>query len=722
MNQLTVKLKEYLADERIVIVNDALDFATKAHTGQTRLSGGPYIDHPISAATYLADLHLDEKTIAAALLHDVVEDCDIPLSDIKKEFGEEVAKLVDGVTKLKLIKTKLSGNSESDTERSDNLRKMLVAMAEDIRVVLIKLADRLHNMQTLEPLPPNRQIEIAQETLDIYAPLAHRLGMGEMEWQLEDLSFRYLEPLQYRRMSRLLSAKRKEREQYIEKISEILSEELNKAGYDFEVTGRPKHLYSIYKKAQSYASIGKEIGEIQDLFALRVIVNTVSDCYAALGIVHGLWRPLPGQFDDYIASPKGNMYQSLHTTVRTPDGVPVEVQLRTYEMHQNSEYGVASHSSYKEGLDARGNRFEERMSWLRQLLEWQREVSGSEEYIESIANDLFDDQVFVYTPKNEIRELPSGATSIDFAYRIHTELGHRCIGAKINGRLVALDTRLSNGDTVEILTSKVARGPSLDWLNPHLGYVKTTNARQSIRAWFRHQERDVNVDSGKDLLKKELKRLNSNISDFEIAKWFRYESENDFYAALGSGMVSISQIAGRITAIKSEQGSPAAISIEELGPVIATGVTVLGVGDLLTRTAECCLPLPGESISGFVTRTRGVTVHRQDCINLRNVSEPERIVPVEWGQSRNVFPVRIAIESQDRVGLLHDITGATSTEHVNIAGSSTESIDGDTVIVHLTAQVSSLEQLSRLFSKIESVSGVKSVNRNFTKRAPAKNN
>lgn len=715
VNELRIKLQEYLADERIALVDNALDFATNAHRGQMRLSGGPYIDHPISAATYLAELYLDEKTIAAALLHDVVEDCDVPLSDIKKEFGEEVAKLVDGVTKLKLLKTQLSGNSESNTERSDNLRKMLVAMAEDIRVVLIKLADRLHNMQTLDPLPPKRQTEIAQETLEIYAPLAHRLGMGEIEWQLEDLSFRYLDPLQYRRMSRWLSSKRKEREEYIEQISAILSEELRKAGYNFEVTGRPKHLYSIYKKAQSYASIGKEIGEIQDLFALRVIVNTVSDCYAALGIVHGLWRPLPGQFDDYIASPKGNMYQSLHTTVRTSDGFPVEVQLRTYEMHQNSEYGVASHSSYKEGLDTKGNRFEERMSWLRQLLDWQREVSGSEEYIESIASDLFDDQVFVYTPKNEIRELPRGATSIDFAYRIHTELGHRCIGSKINGRLVSLDTRLSNGDTVEILTSKVARGPSLDWLNPHLGYVKTTNARQSIRSWFRHQERDVNIDRGKDLLKKELKKLNSSIPDIEIAQWFRYESESDFYAALGSGVVSISQIAGRITAIKSELGTPA-ISIDELGPVVVTGVTVLGVGDLLTRTAECCLPLPGDSISGFVTRTRGVTVHRQDCINLRNVSEPERIVSVEWGQSKNVFPVRIAIESLDRVGLLHDITGATSTEHVNIAGSSTESLDQNTVVVHITAQVSSLEQLSRLFSKIESVRGVKSVSRTYAKR------
>ncbi len=720
MDQLKIKLQEYLSDDRLVLVDDALKFATKAHEGQMRLSGGPYINHPIAAAIHLADLYLDEKTIAATLLHDVVEDCEVPLETIQDRFGDEVAKLVDGVTKLKLLKAPQQDddeNSKSSNDRSENLRKMLVAMAEDIRVVLIKLADRLHNMQTLDALRPERQIEIAQETLDIYAPLAHRLGMGEMEWQLEDLAFRYLEPLQYKRMSRILSSKRKEREDYIQKIASLLEQALSTAGYHFEVTGRPKHLYSIYKKAQAYASIGKEISDIHDLFALRVIVNTISECYAALGIVHGLWRPLPGQFDDYIANPKGNMYQSLHTTVRTADGSPVEIQLRTYEMHQNSEYGVASHPSYKEGVQIKGNQFEERMAWLRQLLEWQREVSSSDEYVESIANDLFADQVFVYTPKNEIRELPKGATSIDFAYRIHTELGHRCIGAKINGRLVALDTQLSNGDTVEILTSKIARGPSLDWLNPHLGYVKTANARQSIRSWFRHQERDTNIDRGKDLLRKELRRLNSDIEDIEIAKWFRYSSENNFYAALGSGVVSVAQIAGRLTAIKATLGSQLDVSLNELGPVTATGVTVLGVGDLLTRTAECCSPLPGDQIVGFVTRTRGVTIHRQDCTNIYNVSEPERIVPVEWGQSRDVFPVRIAIESIDRMGLLHDITGATSTEHVNIAGSSTESLNEGTVIVHLTAQVTGLEQLSRLLSKIESVRGVKSVNRSL-RRTP----
>ena len=414
------------------MIERALDFAAAAHEGQKRKSGEDYIEHPISVAEYLADLSLDAPTVAAALLHDVLEDCDVCLDDLRKEFGEDVAKLADGVTKLTRMDTITGGAmpliAKSDSE-AESLRKMLVAMANDIRVVLIKLADRLHNMQTLRALPPDRRVAIAQETLDIYAPLAHRLGMGEIKWQLEDLAFRYIQPNQYRSISTLLSTKRTEREAYIKQVTGMLRDELANAGFDAEVTGRPKHIYSIYRKTQSYAAQGKQMSDIYDLFAVRVLVPTVQDCYGVLGLVHSLWRPVPGQFDDYIASPKENMYQSLHTTVRSIDGLPVEVQVRTYEMHRISEYGVASHWSYKEG-GARSSQFEERMTWLRQLLEWQRDVSVTDEFLENVTGDLFRDQVFVYTPKNEIRELPAGATPIDFAYRIHTEIGHKCIGAK----------------------------------------------------------------------------------------------------------------------------------------------------------------------------------------------------------------------------------------------------------------------------------------------------
>ena len=715
MEALLEQVRGYLPPDRAELVEKALAFAVEAHHGQTRRSGDPYIDHPVEAARYLANLKLDAQTVAAALLHDVVEDCDVSLAQVRRRFGADVAKLVDGVTKLDRIDT-IAAEAEPPVVRSDSqaesLRKMLVAMAEDIRVVLIKLADRLHNMHTLGALSPARRKAIAQETLDIYAPLAHRLGMGEVKWQLEDLAFRHLHPDDYKRVSRLIAAKRIEREAYVDRITEALRRELARAGFAAEVYGRPKHLYSIFRKAHAYEQQGKQISEIYDLFALRVLVPTIPECYGALGAVHSLWRPLPGQFDDYIANPKENMYQSLHTCVRAIDGLPVEVQLRTYQMHQVAEYGVASHWSYKEG-GATDSRFEERMSWLRQLLDWQRDDTGTADFIENVTTDLFQDQVFVYTPKNEIRELPAGSTPIDFAYSIHTEIGHRCIGAKVNGRLVALRTQLRNGDTVEVLTSKVARGPTLDWLNPHLGYVKTANARQAIRAWFRRQERGANIERGRDLLKREYRRLNADEDDAEIARWFRYNSPDDLYAAIGSGVVTTAQVAGRLSARQAERDRKRETADPggSLSPTTITGVSVLGVGDLLTRMGVCCHPLPGDEITGFVTRTRGVTIHKNDCVNIRNVSEPARLVPVAWGQPKNVFPVHIRVEAFDRVGLLHDITGATSAERVNLAGTRTDVFDDGSATVHLTAQVANLEQLSRLFDRIEGVRGVRSVSR-----------
>ena len=727
VHSLLEKVRGYLPADRAEMIGRALEFATDAHEGQKRRSGEDYIEHPISVAEYLAELNLDAPTIAAALLHDVIEDCDVCLDDLRKEFGDDVAKLADGVTKLARMDT-ITGDAQPLVAKTDSeaesLRKMLVAMATDIRVVLIKLADRLHNMRTLGALSPARRVAIAQETLDIYAPLAHRLGMGEIKWQLEDLSFRYIQPNQYRNISTLLSTKRAEREEYVRQVTDVLRDELAKAGFDAEVTGRPKHIYSINRKAQSYAAQGKQMSDIYDFFAVRVLVPTVQDCYGVLGLVHSLWRPVPGQFDDYIANPKENRYQSLHTTVRSIGGLPVEVQVRTHEMHRVSEYGVASHWSYKEG-GARHSDSEGWLAWRQQLLEWQRDVSGTDEFLENVTSDLFGDQVFVYTPKNEIRELPAGATPIDFAYRIHTEIGHRCIGAKVNGRLVALNTPLKNGDTVEVLTSKVARGPSLDWLNLHLDYVKTASARQAIRSWFRHQERGTNIERGRAILKKELKRLSAQVDETEVARWFQYESTDDLYAAIGSGLVTIAQIAGRLSAaqVAAERALPKEAPDAPDAPVLGS-VSVLGVGDLLTRMGECCNPLPGDEIEGFITRTRGVTVHKVNCPNVRNVTETDRIVPVTWGQSRNVFPARIVVECFDRVGLLHDITGATSAEHVNIAGSTTEPAEGGLVVIHLNTQVTSIEQLSRLFTRIEGVRGVRSVSRTAHKppRKPAPRN
>jgi guanosine-3',5'-bis(diphosphate) 3'-pyrophosphohydrolase len=721
MKDLLETVRGYLPEDRAKAVEEALAFAHEAHEGQTRKSGEPYVDHPVSAAVYLAELTLDSTTIVAALLHDVVEDTDTTIDDIRVRFGDDVARLVDGVTKLTKLDLMVieneGRNGPTNDGQAESLRKMLVAMAEDIRIVLIKLADRLHNMKTLNALLPHRRVAIAQETLDIYAPLAHRLGMGEMKWQLEDLAFSYIQPDQYRLISRLLSSKRQEREAYVRQVTDVLKHELERSGFNAEVTGRPKHIYSIYSKAQSYAMQGKELTDIHDLFAVRVLVPTIQDCYGVLGAVHSLWRPLSGQFDDYIANPKENAYQSLHTSVRSIGGMPVEVQVRTHEMHHISEYGVASHWSYKQGETSKDSKFEERMTWLRQLLEWQRNVSGTEEFLENVCMDIFRDQVFVYTPQNEIKELPAGATPIDFAYRIHTNIGHRCIGAKVNGKLVGLDTQLKNGDTVEILTSKVARGPSLDWLNPHLRFIVTGNARQSIRAWFRHEERGENVQRGQDLLKRELRRLNNDTHERDIARLFGYETEDNLLAAIGIGVVSMAQVAGRLTTRAEQLNDEIGLDATSLIGTTA-GITVLGVGDLLTRMGECCHPLPGDDIIGYVTRTRGITVHRDDCPNLKSIQDQERLVSVSWGQTRNVYPVRIKVEAFDRVGLLHDITGVTSIEHVNIRGSQTDANDDNTVTVHITVQVTNLEQLSRLYSRIEGVKGVRSVSRTIHTATP----
>lgn len=711
---ILTKAKTYIPHDKVAIVEDAYNFAWEAHEGQKRLSGEPYVEHPINTALFLADLNLDATTLAAALLHDVIEDCNVSYAEIQQKFGTEVSRLVDGVTKLSkmdLVNADDNLRYEQDHGQAASLRKMLVAMAEDIRVVLIKLADRLHNMQTLDAHSPEKQVDIAMETLDIYAPLAHRLGIWDIKWRLEDLAFSHLQPTKYLEISSLINTHREEQEEYIDQISQVLKEELDKAGIVSEVTGRPKHIYSIFQKMEKYAQQGKEFGQIYDLFALRILVPEVSNCYSALGIIHGLFHPIPGEFDDYIANPKDNMYQSLHTSVMYQGNIPLEVQVRTYAMHQVSEYGVAAHWRYKEG-DAKDLHFEEKMSWLRQLLDWQRDVPGAEEFLESVKTDLFQDQVFVYTPKGEIRELPAGSTSIDFAYRIHTDLGHRCIGAKVNGKLVTLYTQLKNGDTVEIITSKIARGPSLDWLNTNLGYANTANARERIRQWFRKQERSVNVQRGKELLNKELRRLNLKLEEETIAALFKFETTTDLFADLGNGTIVISQVAARLA---SQQDQSPLAPLEHAVPQVITwpssGVEVLGVGDLLTRVSQCCNPIPWDEIIGHITRNRGISVHRSDCHNITNEDEKERLVQVNWGKTQTLYPIRLRIEAWDRVGLLRDITTLVSLEKVNIASLVTTEHENGSCSTHLTVYTTGVGQLSRLFSRLEGVEGVFSVSR-----------
>ena len=722
--QLLKLVGAYLPPDKLELVEQVCRYAAECHNGQSRKSGEPYIEHPIHTALFLGDLRLDADTIAAALLHDVMEDCGVTYTQLCKRFGDEIAKLVDGVTKLTRMDLMAMDTDDSthasgvqDRLKAESLRKMLVAMAQDIRVVLIKLADRLHNMRTLEALSAERRQAIARETLEIYTPLAHRLGIWDIKWRLEDIAFRHLEPLQYKKISRMLSAKRREREDYIDNVVEKFSKELESTGLDAQVVGRPKHIYSIHKKIQKYAAQGKELSKIYDLYAIRVLVEDKADCYNALGVVHNLWRPLPGTFDDYIASPNENMYQSLHTTVMCDGGVPLEVQIRTHKMHQTAEYGVAAHWRYKEG-ETGDLQFENKMTWLRQLLEWQREVTGTEEFLESVRTELFRDQVFAYTPKGDIVELPSGATPIDFAYKIHTELGHRCIGSKVNGRLVALDYQIGNGDTVEVLTTKVARGPSLDWLNPNQGYVHSASSIQKIRHWFRRQAKGVNVERGRDLLRRELRRLNIVMDEENIASLFKVDTVDEFLAALGSGGISETQLVSRLASQQeqSEQQSSPAASLSSP----TSGVQVLGAGDLLMQMGRCCNPLPGEEILGYITRNRGVTVHKRSCSNLRNEDEKERLIGVEWGQTRQFYPVRVTIQAWDRVGLLRDLTTKVSEQSVNIASVvSTENEDG-THAISLTLYTTGIGQLGRLFSKLEGVQGVIGVSRaNSGAPAPA---
>ena len=706
INRLLEKARQYLPPERIALVEEAYQFAKEAHEGQVRLTGEPYVEHPVNTALILAELQLDASSLAAALLHDIPEDCGIPIEKINKRFGMEVGKLVDGTTKLGKVSRQASQTVAKETQ-AENLRKMLVAMAEDLRVVFIKLADRLNNMHTLYALEEDRRLRIARETLDIYAPLASRLGIWELKWQLEDLSFSYLEPTIYQRIAKMIATRRAHRESFIKRVIEIIEGEFEKAGLRAEVSGRPKHIYSIYRKMERYADLGKYFDDILDRLALRVVVDTIPDCYSVLGVIHSLWRPLPEAFDDYISQPKSNGYQSLHTVVMSIGTTPLEVQIRTREMHYVAENGVAAHWRYKEG-DKKGLQFEERIAWLRQLIDWHRDLSGAEEFLESVKTDIFIDQVFVYTPQGEIKDLPQGSTPLDFAYRVHTELGHRCTGAKVNGKLVPLTYQLKNGDVVEISAAKVGRGPSRDWLNPHLGFIKTSHAKEKIRQWFKKQERTENVERGRQLLERELKRLGLRMDRAELAELFNYSSVDDFLAAIGYGGITTHQIPIKLAALQE----PAREVVESAPPKAGPPeVRVLGVGNLVTHLAQCCKPVPGDRIIGYITRSRGVTVHRQDCHNIINEDEPERLIPVEWGPSASVYQVTVEVQAWDRVGLVHDMTAVVAEEKINITSINVVHNANHAVAIYLTLGVKGLTQLSRILAKIEGIRSIINVSR-----------
>ncbi|MPZ14732.1 MAG: RelA/SpoT family protein [Chloroflexi bacterium] len=712
MDQLLRSVVSYLPAPDVETIAAAHALADQAHGTQRRASGDPYVSHPIAVAQTLADLRLDSASIAAALLHDVVEDTSLGLRDIEQQFGVEIARIVDGVTKLNRVQWLADEGrppSAREEEWAENLRKMFLAMSKDIRVVLVKLADRLHNMRTLAHLPVEKQRRIAQETAEIYAPLANRLGIWEIKWQLEDLAFRYLEPEAYKRVARSVQQRRGERERYVARVANILRAELTKHDIQAEVLGRPKHLQSIYHKMQER---GAEIGQIYDLHAVRIIVDTVPQCYNTLGLVHGLWHPLPGQFDDYIASPKESGYQSLHTTVVALDGKPLEIQIRTGEMDWVAEYGVAAHWRYKEGRK-QDPKMDSTITWLRQLMDWQKDVAaGAQAFVETLRTDVFEHQVYVFTPRGEIKELPTGSTTIDFAYRIHTEIGHRCIGAKVNGRLVPLNRPLQNGDITEIITSKASRGPSRDWLIPAYGYVKTSHAREKIRQWFRRAAREENIARGRELMEKELKRLGlTDLKLDEVAAAFQHERLEDFLAAMGYGDIHPQQMASRLASAlpKPEPSEP---PVTAPIPERTGSVRVNGVGDLFTRLARCCNPLPGEPVIGFITRGRGITVHRVDCASVQNEDEPERLVPVQWRTSaKDVFPVTIRIVAYDREGLVRDVGAIVADEKLNINGMSVVVQKDQTAVLTTTVEVPDLEHLSRVMARIEGVRDVFNVQR-----------
>lgn len=719
IDRLLDKAGKYLKQNDLTRIRDAYEFAEKAHSGQVRKSGEPYILHPLAVAEILVDMQLDATTLEAALLHDVVEDTNVTLEMVREQFGFTCAMLVDSLTKLEKIQFKTK-----EEQQNANYRKMIVAMAQDLRVILIKLADRLHNMRTLKYQSEDRQRKIAEETLEIYCPLAHRLGISAIKWEMEDISLRYLNPQQYYRIANLMKKKRADREQYIELCINKISEKLNETGITCDISGRPKHIYSIYKKMMAQH---KEFNEIYDLLAIRILVDNIKDCYATLGIIHTLWKPMPGRFKDYIAMPKPNMYQSLHTTVIGPNGEPLEVQIRTYEMHKTSEYGVAAHWAYKEGTVVPSGSFEEKLNWFREILELQNEVRDASEFMESLKVDFFSDLVYVFTPKGEVIELPAGSVPLDFAYRIHTEVGNRTIGAKVNGRIVPLDHKLKTGDIVEILTSKHSYGPSQDWLK----IAQSSNARSKIKQWFKKEKREDNIKAGEQAVEREIKRLGfephvvmteENLQ--EAAKKFAFQDIEDMMSAVGIGGITAAQICTRLLdkfrKEKEEADAELTSEVKELKPSVRKsrpthGIRVKGVDNVMVRFARCCNPVPGDDILGYITRGRGVSVHRDDCNNLPvldEVDESNRLIEVEWESSVEAnYNVEIEILGHDRRGLLNDVLQVVSESKTIIAAVSGRSDKNKIAHIHMSILIRNTDHLHSIVEKIKRVRDIFSVQR-----------
>lgn len=723
------------ADKDLII--KAYKKAEKAHKGQTRVSGEPYVNHCLAVATILAEMRVPPMVVSAGLLHDIVEDTDVTLEEIREEFGDDIARMVDGVTKLtqlprvsradqhtekeiqeaeekELAERRGLPDPDEEAERmtrsrrydlvSETLRKTFLAMGDDVNVVLIKLADRLHNMRTLGYLPEQKRRRIAQETLDIFAPLANRLGIWQMKWELEDLGFRHVNPTTYKEIAEALASRRSIRENEMEEIKNKLISCLNQAGIQADITARPKHIYSIYKKMMRK---GISFDQVYDVRGVRMIVADIPACYSALGVIHTHWRPIPGEFDDYIAVPKDNFYRSLHTAVIYDDGKTLEVQIRTPEMNQSAEYGIAAHWRYKEG-SSRDEDYEKRILWLRSLMEWKQDIVDAREFLDSMKTDVFQDRVYVFTPKGDIIDLPAGSTPIDFAYLVHTDIGHRCRGAKVNGKLVTLDYVLKTGDKLEILTAKRG-GPSRDWLNSNLGLVKTQRAKTKIRRWFKKQAMEQNIGQGKALLDKELKRLGITEVNLErLSREFEYRSVDDLFEAIGCGDLPLGKLVNHLTlgekesddsfiAITKSAGAPAKPSEDS--------VTVLGLKGLLTTNARCCNPAPGDMIIGYITRGRGATIHRQDCPNILRIKDRERLVRVSWGEVKSTYPVPVRIKAYDRNGLMKDVSTLITDEGINMSSINVET-SHNLAIFDLKLEVHDIAELSRVLDRLENLPNV----------------
>ncbi|KUK68884.1 MAG: GTP pyrophosphokinase, partial [Anaerolineae bacterium 49_20] len=705
----------------IAQIKKAYQIAQKAHEGQSLASGLPYISHCVAVATILAEMTVPPELIITALLHDAVEDTNITLEDIRKEFNQEVATLVDGVTKLTHLPNLLRGDQYKDIpvkekgqtphrkvredEIAETLRKTFLAMSDDIRVVLVKLADRLHNMRTLSYLDEDIQKRIAQETLDIFAPLANRLGIWQIKWELEDLAFRYVSPKEYKSIAEKLANRRADRENQIQEIIDRLHKELEAEGIKAKISGRPKHIYSIYQKMVQKE---KPFEMLMDLRGVRLIVEDVAACYKALGVVHMKWRPIPGEFDDYIAAKKDNNYQSLHTAVIFDDGKPLEVQIRTQDMHESAEYGIAAHWRYKEDQSNIKESYQQKISWLRSLFAWQQEEENADDLVDSWNSDVFKDRVYVLTPQGDIIDLPAGSTPIDFAYHVHTEIGHRCRGAKINGKLVSLDYELKTGDQVEVLTAKRG-GPSRDWLNTTLGLVHTSRARSKIKQWFKKQDRDLNLSQGKAILEKEFKRLGLKSVNFdEILPELNVKTLDDLYVAIGCGDIGSGRVINKLAEIEEEELEPELeFELVEASSTIvpSDAVKVMGLKGIATTMAKCCNPMPGDEIIGYITRGRGATIHRADCPNILRVTEKERLVEVSWGQPGKTFTVPIQIKAYDRQGLMGDISNVIADESINLIDMSLK-MNQHLAVIKIVLGVQGISQLSRVLTKLENLPNV----------------